>query len=468
MSSHQIKISYGNDLFVIKLMDFLSINLTLIVSARLFLMGDFDDVIMISLLFSTSFLLIGEYTGLYRHRVKNMQLRGQQKLWGCALFSIIFVEIVRGYAGTLYSLGLLHHLDNIYFSATLYWYILSLLVLYLVRLMTVKYTAKKRIRVAIIGLTPGGLAAEKALRKEYANMQLELAFYDDRSPARFGYLIKSEYKGDVSALVEEAKAGRVDEIYIALPMIALKRIRYFLSMMSDTTVDTYIIPDLYSYSSYVSQLRSINNIQTISIFKSPFDGIGSVIKRLEDLVIGGVITLMISPLLLLIAIGIKLTSSGPVLFKQDRYGLSGNKIKVWKFRSMHVMENSDIVKQATKNDPRVTRFGAFLRRTSLDELPQFFNVLQGTMSIVGPRPHAVVHNEQYRQLVENYMIRHKVKPGISGLAQVNGYRGEVDTLDKMEKRVYYDITYIQSWSLWLDLKIIFRTIFKGFIGENAY
>ncbi|GAB7200752.1 hypothetical protein OS12_21940 [Dickeya oryzae] len=193
-----------------------------------------------------------------------------------------------------------------------------------------------------------------------------------------------------------------------------------------------------------------------------------MIKRLEDLVIGGVITLMISPLLLLIAIGIKLTSPGPVLFKQDRYGLSGNKIKVWKFRSMHVMENSDVVKQATKNDPRVTRFGAFLRRTSLDELPQFFNVLQGTMSIVGPRPHAVVHNEQYRQLVENYMIRHKVKPGISGLAQVNGYRGEVDTLDKMEKRVYYDITYIQSWSLWLDLKIIFRTIFKGFIGENAY
>ncbi|ACZ75408.1 undecaprenyl-phosphate glucose phosphotransferase [Dickeya zeae] len=468
MSSHQIKISYGNDLFVIKLMDFLSINLTLIVSARLFLMGDFDDVIMISLLFSTSFLLIGEYIGLYHHRVKSMQLRGQQKLWGCALLSVTFVETVRGYAGTLYSLGLLHHLDNIYFSATLYWYTLSLLVLYLVRLMTVKYTAKKRIRVAIVGLTPGGLAAEKALRKEYANMQLELAFYDDRSPARFGYLIKSEYKGNVSVLVEEAKAGRVDEIYIALPMIALKRIRYFLSMMSDTTVDTYIIPDLYSYSSYVSQLRSINNIQTISIFKSPFDGIGSVIKRLEDLVIGGVITLMISPLLLLIAIGIKLTSPGPVLFKQDRYGLSGNKIKVWKFRSMHVMENSDVVKQATKNDPRVTRFGAFLRRTSLDELPQFFNVLQGTMSIVGPRPHAVVHNEQYRQLVENYMIRHKVKPGISGLAQVNGYRGEVDTLDKMEKRVYYDITYIQSWSLWLDLKIIFRTIFKGFVGENAY
>nr|WP_050568468.1 undecaprenyl-phosphate glucose phosphotransferase [Dickeya chrysanthemi] len=449
-------------------MDFLSINLTLIVSARLFLMGAFDDVIMISLLFSTSFLLIGEYSGLYHHRLKNMQFRAQRRLWGTALLSISFVEIVRGYAGTLYSLGLLHRLDNIYFSATLYWYTLSLCILYLMRLITFKCMAKKRIRVAIVGLTPGGLAAEKALLKEYANMQLDLAFYDDRHPSRFGYLTKSEFKGKVSALVEEAKSGRIDEIYIALPMVALKRIRYFLSMMSDTTVDTYIIPDLYSYSSYVSQLRSINNIQTISIFRSPFDGIGSVIKRVEDLLIGGIITLLISPLLLMIAIGIKLTSPGPVFFKQDRYGLSGNKIKVWKFRSMHVMENSDVVKQATKNDPRVTRFGAFLRRTSLDELPQFFNVLQGTMSIIGPRPHAVVHNEQYRQLVENYMIRHKVKPGISGLAQVNGYRGEVDTLDKMEKRVYYDIAYIQSWSLWLDIKIIFKTIFKGFVGENAY
>ncbi|WP_434533528.1 undecaprenyl-phosphate glucose phosphotransferase [Dickeya chrysanthemi] len=468
MSSNQIKISYGNDFFVIKLMDFLSINLTLIVSARLFLMGAFDDVIMISLLFSTSFLLIGEYSGLYHHRLKNMQFRAQRRLWGTALLSISFVEMVRGYAGTLYSLGLLHRLDNIYFSATLYWYTLSLCILYLMRLITFKCMAKKRIRVAIVGLTPGGLAAEKALLKEYANMQLDLAFYDDRHPSRFGYLTKSEFKGKVSALVEEAKSGRIDEIYIALPMVALKRIRYFLSMMSDTTVDTYIIPDLYSYSSYVSQLRSINNIQTISIFRSPFDGIGSVIKRVEDLLIGGMITLLISPLLLMIAIGIKLTSPGPVFFKQDRYGLSGNKIKVWKFRSMHVMENSDVVKQATKNDPRVTRFGAFLRRTSLDELPQFFNVLQGTMSIIGPRPHAVVHNEQYRQLVENYMIRHKVKPGISGLAQVNGYRGEVDTLDKMEKRVYYDIAYIQSWSLWLDIKIIFKTIFKGFVGENAY
>lgn len=180
------------------------------------------------------------------------------------------------------------------------------------------------------------------------------------------------------------------------------------------------------------------------------------------------ITLLISPLLIAIALGVKLSSPGPVLFKQDRYGLGGKKIKVWKFRSMKVMENDAVVTQATKNDPRVTRFGAFIRRTSLDELPQFLNVLQGSMSIVGPRPHAVAHNEQYRQIVDNYMIRHKIKPGITGWAQINGYRGETDTLDKMEKRVRYDIQYMQNWSLWLDLKIIFLTIFKGFVSETAY
>ena len=167
-------------------------------------------------------------------------------------------------------------------------------------------------------------------------------------------------------------------------------------------------------------------------------------------------------------ISIKLTSPGPVLFKQNRYGLNGKQIPVWKFRTMRVMENSVVVTQATRNDPRITRFGAFLRKTSLDELPQFFNVLQGTMSIVGPRPHAVAHNEQYRVLVENYMIRHKVKPGITGLAQIHGFRGETDTIDKMEKRIQYDLEYIQSWSLLLDIKIVFLTFFRGFVGKNAF
>ena len=177
---------------------------------------------------------------------------------------------------------------------------------------------------------------------------------------------------------------------------------------------------------------------------------------------------MVAPALLAIACAIKLTSRGPVLFKQMRYGIDGKSIEVWKFRTMTVMENGENIQQATKNDPRLTPIGGFLRRTSLDELPQFFNVLSGQMSIVGPRPHAVQHNEQYRQLIEGYMLRHKVKPGITGWAQINGWRGETDILDKMEKRVEFDLDYITNWSVWLDLKIVFKTIFKGFISKNAY
>ena len=208
--------------------------------------------------------------------------------------------------------------------------------------------------------------------------------------------------------------------------------------------------------------------QLLSIYDTPLNGLGQWLKRLEDLVLGSIILAMISLPMLAIAIGIKLTSRGPVLFKQDRYGLDGQKIKVWKFRSMRTMENGAKVTQATKGDPRITPFGAFLRRTSLDELPQFFNVLQGSMSIVGPRPHAVAHNEEYRQLISGYMLRHKVKPGITGWAQINGWRGETDTLDKMAKRIEFDLAYIRNWSLLFDLKIVYWTIFRGFVGSNAY
>jgi putative colanic acid biosynthesis UDP-glucose lipid carrier transferase len=170
----------------------------------------------------------------------------------------------------------------------------------------------------------------------------------------------------------------------------------------------------------------------------------------------------------LIALGVKLTSPGPVLFKQRRYGLNGAVVEVWKFRSMTVCEDGDKVIQAQKGDMRITPFGAFLRRTSLDELPQFFNVLQGSMSVVGPRPHAVSHNEQYRRLIRGYMLRHKVKPGITGWAQISGWRGETETVDKMAMRVKFDLQYVQNWSLWFDLKIIFLTMFKGWVHKNAY
>jgi putative colanic acid biosynthesis UDP-glucose lipid carrier transferase len=198
-------------------------------------------------------------------------------------------------------------------------------------------------------------------------------------------------------------------------------------------------------------------------------GINRVIKALEDRILGFTILVLVSPLIVAITIAIKLTSKGPVFFKQMRHGWDGKPIKVYKFRTMmeHVAEDGRVV-QASRKDSRVTKFGAFLRRTSLDELPQFWNVLQGRMSIVGPRPHALQHNEEYKDQIDLYMLRHKVKPGITGWAQIHGWRGETDTLDKMKKRVEYDLYYIENWSLWLDIKIIFLTLFSGFIHKNAY
>jgi putative colanic acid biosynthesis UDP-glucose lipid carrier transferase len=207
----------------------------------------------------------------------------------------------------------------------------------------------------------------------------------------------------------------------------------------------------------------------IDLSVSPMSGMSRFVKRSEDIIIGTLISIMILPVCLGIALAIKLTSPGPILFKQHREGSNGRRFKVYKFRSMRVhQEEAGQVTQAKKNDSRITPIGAFLRRTSLDELPQFYNVLQGRMSIVGPRPHALAHNEQYKELVESYMRRHKVKPGITGWAQVNGLRGETDTLQKMQRRVEYDLWYIDNWSLWLDLKIIVLTVFKGFINKNAY
>lgn len=205
-----------------------------------------------------------------------------------------------------------------------------------------------------------------------------------------------------------------------------------------------------------------------TILSTPFIGFNKFIKRLEDIIVSFIILILISPLLLIISILVKTTSHGPILFKQNRHGLNGTIIKVWKFRSMSVMEEGESVKQATKNDQRVTRVGAFLRKTSLDELPQFFNVLFGSMSIVGPRPHALSHNEYYAEHINDYMLRHIVKPGITGLAQVSGWRGETDTLDKMQNRVTCDLEYIAHWSLWLDIKLIFLTILRGFTQKTAY
>ena len=293
-------------------------------------------------------------------------------------------------------------------------------------------------------------------------------YFDDRAPGRLQNIVPRENLGGLAGLADFARANPVDVIYIALPMASQPRILKLLEDLRDTTASIYFVPDIFVSDLIQARVDSIGGLPVVAVCESPFYGMNGIVKRISDFVVAALILALISPLMLAIAVGVKFSSPGPVLFKQRRYGLDGKRIVVYKFRSMTVAEDGDVVRQATKNDSRVTRFGAFLRRTSLDELPQFINVLQGRMSIVGPRPHAVAHNEMYRKLIRGYMIRHKVKPGITGLAQVNGFRGETETVDKMKARIDYDLAYLRNWSLLLDLQIILKTVVVVLGKQNAY
>ncbi|NOY72984.1 MAG: undecaprenyl-phosphate glucose phosphotransferase [Gammaproteobacteria bacterium] len=325
-------------------------------------------------------------------------------------------------------------------------------------------------RVAIVGAREVGLELAETIEASPSMGYQFVGFFDDRSVTGTRPLTTKSFKvlGQLVDVIAAAKSGEIDVVYITLPLRAEERIQQLILELSDTTASVHIVPDFFARNQMSTSLGNIGNLTTIAIHETPFYGTDGWIKRVEDIMLSFLILGLIIIPMLIIAFGVKLTSSGPILFKQRRYGLQGQEIEVWKFRTMSVCENGDTVCQATRDDDRITPLGKFLRRTSLDELPQFINVLQGTMSIVGPRPHAVVQNEEYRKIIKGYMLRHKVKPGITGWAQINGWRGETKTLDKMKGRIQYDLTYIRNWSLSLDLKIIFLTLFKGFVNKNAY
>jgi putative colanic acid biosynthesis UDP-glucose lipid carrier transferase len=297
----------------------------------------------------------------------------------------------------------------------------------------------------------------------------------------------SEPRGSLEDLIELARRGEVDAIFVALSgSTDSSQVDSLIRKLSDSTASVYLMPDRRTRDNTGQQdpveslpdrwrtdvlhrrLVDMGGIKAVSVYETPFLGVDGLLKRIEDIAVSSVALILFAIPMLVIALGVKLSSPGPIIFKQRRYGLDGKPIIVWKFRTMTVCEDAGAVTQARKTDPRVTSFGRFLRRSSLDELPQFINVLQGSMSIVGPRPHAVIHNEYYRGLIGGYMLRHKVKPGITGWAQVHGWRGETDSLEKMGRRVDFDLDYIRNWSLWLDIQIILMTFFSGFVHRNAY
>lgn len=320
----------------------------------------------------------------------------------------------------------------------------------------------------IVGMNEQGLAlAHRIADNRYLRIDLR-GFFDDRDHVRLGEAGGYSLLGKLADLPAYVKEHYIQLIYLSLPMASQPRILQVLDELKDTTASIYFVPDMFFTDLIQGRTGIVCGMPVISVCESPFAGSGGLVKRSSDIVLSLLILALISPLLLLIAIAVKLTSSGTVIFKQRRYGLDGKEILVYKFRTMTVCEDGVSIRQAQKEDSRITPLGRILRKTSLDELPQFVNVLQGRMSIVGPRPHAVAHNELYRKLIKGYMIRHKVKPGITGWAQVNGYRGETDTLDKMQARIDYDLDYLRNWSLALDLQIILKTILVVFRDQSAY
>jgi putative colanic acid biosynthesis UDP-glucose lipid carrier transferase len=274
--------------------------------------------------------------------------------------------------------------------------------------------------------------------------------------------------GQIDDLVQAAMEGQVDHVYLVASATDEATIARVVQLFSNTTINLFVVPGLWVFELLHSRWSLLGDLPVISIYDVPVYGVNSLAKRVFDLLAGIGFLLLAAIPMLIIGVLIKATSLGPVFFKQRRYGLDGREILVWKFRTMMCAEDGDVIQQARQDDDRITPVGRWLRRTSLDELPQLFNVLAGDMSLVGPRPHAVAHNEQYRKLIRGYMLRHKIKPGITGLAQVHGFRGLTDTLDKMEKRIQYDLEYIRTWSLLLDLRILMRTLTTVFRAPYAH
>jgi putative colanic acid biosysnthesis UDP-glucose lipid carrier transferase len=313
----------------------------------------------------------------------------------------------------------------------------------------------------------GAKLVGKLEESPWLNMEV-LGFFDDRDSGRLPPECSRRVLGKLSWMRDYIARNSIDVVYITLPMTRHPRTTELLQSLKDSTASVYFVPDLTMCDLMQPRFDLVNGIPVVAVCESPFYGGRGIAKRLSDIAISALAIALLSPLMLAISAAIRLTSKGPVIFRQKRYGLDGKEIVVYKFRSMTVTEdgNKDYT-QVTRNDARVTTVGAFIRATSIDELPQLFNVLEGTMSIVGPRPHAVAVNEQYRRLIPGYMLRHKVKPGITGWAQVNGFRGG-DDIGSMRARIEHDLEYLQHWSLTLDLMIILKTAMVVWNDKHAY
>jgi Undecaprenyl-phosphate glucose phosphotransferase len=325
-------------------------------------------------------------------------------------------------------------------------------------------------RVAFAGCNEISVALARRIGEsgELTGLKVE-GFFDDRSAQRLGVPgARARLLGRLPELASFVKRRQIDVVFVALPVRHIQRVIQLLDELRDTTVSVYYVPDIFAFDLIQARSGELFGIPVVALCETPFCGYRGVIKRFTDVAFATSILIVAAPLMVALAVMVRFSSPGPIIFPQRRYGLDGREITVWKFRSMTVVEDGERIVQASRADPRITRVGRFMRRYSLDELPQLFNVLQGRMSLVGPRPHAVAHNEQYRKLIKGYMIRHKVPPGMTGLAQVNGCRGETSRIEQMQARVNYDLEYLRRWTPLLDVKILLLTAIRVLRDEKAY
>ncbi|MCO8120856.1 undecaprenyl-phosphate glucose phosphotransferase [Stieleria sp. TO1_6] len=430
--------------------------------------GGIDDAaLVLGLLAAIIFLILSKITGLAKTSDRgnaNHEIVAIVLTWCMTVMLLAVIGFATRYAGGFAR------------SVMFAWIVLAPMFVALSR-MNIRIVQQSAIRrgygtrrVAIAGMNALGRQTLANIEGDPALGYRSVGYFDDRVEDR-PTTESNETEtlaGNLADLVQRCRDGQIDTVMVTLPMRAEDRIRYLFDQLSDTTVSVYIVPDFFVFELLHSRWTNVGGLPAVSVFENPLFGVDGMFKRATDFALAFTGLVVIAIPMTLIAIAIKLTSKGPVFFRQRRYGLDGKEILVWKFRSMRTCDNGATVKQATKGDPRITPLGGLLRKTSLDELPQLFNVIEGTMSLVGPRPHATAHNEQYRGLIHGYMLRHKVKPGITGLAQVNGCRGETETIDKMEKRVQWDHQYIRRWSLWLDLKILVKTLLVVWKQDTAY
>jgi putative colanic acid biosynthesis UDP-glucose lipid carrier transferase len=329
--------------------------------------------------------------------------------------------------------------------------------------------SRSNVRTAVFaGYSEASVALAGRLRGNPGMCIAVDGFFDDRSPERLGMEADARVLGRLSELADYVNVHKTEVIFVALPMRHVQRVLDLLDDLRDTTASIYYVPDVFVFDLIQSRTGEILGMPVVALCETPFSGYRGVVKRLTDVFLSLLGMLLLFPLFVAVSIAVKLSSPGPVIFKQRRYGLDGKEIQVYKFRTMTVTEDGPTIRQATRDDARVTPVGRVLRRYSIDELPQLMNVVLGNMSLVGPRPHAVTHNEEYRKLIKGYMLRHKVRPGITGLAQVNGCRGETTRLEDMRARIEYDLDYLRHWSPGLDFKILFQTVVTVLGDRKAY